>query len=359
LNREVPFLSSAPKRKVDHASAADPIQHIVVFFQENHTFDNYFGMFPGADGISGKTICLPQTPGSKVCVSPSHSSTLTPVDMNHDWNTAHEDYDGGKMDAFVYSEGNPLTMSYFDQTDLPRYWKAAQNYVLCDRYFTSVMSESLPNHLSLVAGTCGGIIDDTVPATVSFPPIFQQLDQKGISWKVYSSTTTWLQNFAYVQNSPAAKAKFVPASDVITDIQAGSLSDVSWIIGAPGGDEHPSENIQAGQNSVAGIVDSLGSGQYWDSVAIFVTWDDFGGFYDHVAPPQVDSYGYGFRVPCLIIAPYAKQGYIDSTVNDHTSILKFVEEQYGLTSLSTRDQAANGMQEAFDFSKPARVFQPI
>ena len=168
-----------------------------------------------------------------------------------------------------------------------------------------------------------------------------------------------VQNFAYVQNSPAAKAKFVPASDVITDIQAGSLSDVSWIIGAPGGDEHPSENIQAGQNSVAGIVDSLGSGQYWDSVAIFVTWDDFGGFYDHVAPPQVDSYGYGFRVPCLIIAPYAKQGYIDSTVNDHTSILKFVEEQYGLTSLSTRDQAANGMQEAFDFSKPARVFQPI
>ena len=338
------------------------IEKIVVVFQENHTFDNYFGTFPGANGIAGRSgICLPQKKGSAApCVSPFHSATLTPVDMNHNWTSAHQDYDGGKMDGFVYSEGNQATMCYFDKSDLPRYWKAAQQYVLCEDYFTSVMSESLPNHLSLVAGTCGGIIDDTIPKTVTFPPIFRQLDQKGISWKVYSSTSTWLQNFAYVQDTASAKANFLPAPQFLTDAEGGSLSDVSWIIGAPGGDEHPSADIQEGQNSVADdIVNNLGGGAYWDSVAIFVTWDDFGGFYDHVVPPQVDSYGYGFRVPCLVISPYSKQGYLDDTTNDHCSILKFIETRYGLSPLSTRDAAANDMSEAFDFTQKPRAFVPI
>jgi phospholipase C len=350
---------SRSSKKGGRQATADPIQNTIVFFQENHTFDNYFGTFPGADGASGvKGICLPSKKGSSSpCVSPFHSTTLTPVDMNHDWNSGHADYDGGKMDGFVYSEGNKATMCYFDGGDIPRYWKAAQQYVLCDRYFTSVMSESLPNHLSLVSGTCGGIIDDNVPAMVTFPPIFQQLDQRGISWKVYSSTTTWLQNFSYVQGSAEAKANFVPAGEIVTDIQNGTLSNVSWVIGAPGGDEHPTANVQLGMNSVADIINSIGNGKYWGSSAVFVTWDDYGGFYDHVVPQQVDQYGYGFRVPCLVVSPFAKQGYIDSTVNDHTSILKFIELRYGLTPLSTRDAAANGMMEAFDFTKPARAFQ--
>jgi len=349
-------------KKALPATDSSQIEKIVVVFQENHAFDNYFGTFPGADGIAGKSgICLPQKKGSATpCVSPFHSPSLTPADMNHNWSSAHQDYDGGKMDGFVYSEGNQATMCYFDQSDIPRYWTAAQQFVLCERYFTSVMSESLPNHLSLVAGTCGGIIDDNVPKTVSFPPIFQQLDQKGVSWKVYSSTTTWLQNFQYVQRTPKAKANFVAAAEFLTDVKEGTLSDVSWIIGAPGGDEHPSANIQTGQDAVAdGIVNNIGGGAYWDSAAIFVTWDDFGGFYDHVAPPQVDKYGYGFRVPCLVISPYAKQGYLDPATNDHTSILKFVENRYGLSPLSTRDAAANDMFEAFDFTQKPRAFEPI
>ena len=107
------------------------------------------------------------------------------------------------------------------------------------------------------------------------------------------------------------------------------------------------------------VVNGLGHSSYWNSLAIFITWDDYGGFYDHVAPPQVDQYGYGFRVPCLVISPYARQGFLDSTVNDHTSILKFVEARFGLNSLSARDAAANNFSEAFDFSKPARAFVPI
>ena len=353
--------SGAGQRVIEGRIAASSslIKNIVIVFQENHTFDNYFGTFPGADGTLGKNYCLPKTKGSKSCVSPFHDSNLTPVDMNHSWSSAHDDYDGGKMDGFIYSEGSQETMGYYDSGDLPSYWKAAQQYVLCDRYFTSVMSESLPNHLSLVAGTCGGIIDDNAPATIKFPPIFEQLDSAGISWKVYGSTT-WFQNFEYVQNTPAAKAKFVPPQQVVTDIQDGVLPQVSWIIGSAGGDEHPPQDIQTGQNYVAEqIVNGLGSGKYWDSIAIFVTWDCFGGFFDHVAPPQVDEYGYGFRVPCLVISPYAKEGFVDSTVNDHTSILKFIETRYGLSSLSTRDAAASDMSEAFDFGQAARVFQPV
>ena len=237
------------------------IENIVVVFQENHTFDNYFRTYPGANGIAGGSgICLPQKKGSPTpCLSPFHSPNLTPADMSHTWSVAHEDYDSGKMDGFVYSEGNQATMCYFDQSDIPRYWKAAQQYVLCDAYFTSVMSESLPNHLSLVAGTCGGIIDDTVPKTITFPPIFQQLDQKGISWKVYSSTVSWLKNFEYVQGSQTAMANFVPATEFVTDVKNKALSQVSWIIGAPGGDEHPSSDISVGQDSVANdIVNNLG-----------------------------------------------------------------------------------------------------
>ena len=339
---------------------SSPIQNIDIVLQESHTFDNYFGTYPGADGTAGKTYCLPDAPASKNCVAPYHDTSLTPVDMNHDWRAAHADYDSGKMDGFVYTEGNAETMGYYDGTDLPRYWKAAGSYVLCDRYFTSVMSESAPNHLFLLAGTAGGLTNDSVPRTLPFPPVFQGLDAAGVSWKVYSDTPSWYKSFAYVRDSPAAAGNFRSAASFASDAKAGRLSQVSWIIGAPGGDEHPSASIKSGENSVADdIVNVVGTTPYWSSAAIFVTWDDYGGFFDHVPPPQVDKYGYGFRVPCLVISPYAKTGFIDSTVNDHTSILKFVEVRYGLSPLSTRDAAANGLLEAFDFTQAPRPFVAI
>ncbi len=336
------------------------IKNIVIILQENHTFDNYFGTYPKSDGTTGKSICLPKSKGSisqTNCVSPYHDTNLTPVDMNHNWNSAHQDYDGGKMDGFVYSEGNKETMGYYEETDLEHYYAAADNYVLCDKYFTSVMSESAPNHLFLVAGSAGGIIDDKVPAKLDFPPIFQQLDQKGISWKVYGFTN-WYKSFAYVQDNCSTRNNFASSRSFDIDLKNGKVSRVSWIIGAPGGDEHPPANIQAGEESVASIVNSVGKSPYWNSVAIFVTWDDYGGFYDHVAPLQVDQFGYGFRVPCLIISPYARPGFVSSVVNDHTSILKFVEDNHGLSPLSTRDARANNLAEAFDFGS-ARSFVPI
>ena len=335
------------------------IERIVIVLQENHTFDNYFGTYPGVEGTLGKKICIPQVKGSKNCVAPFHNSNLTPQDLNHDWSAAHSDYDGGLMDGFVYSEGNSETMGYYERGDIPHYWNAADNYVLCDHYFTSVMSESAPNHLYLVAGTAGGLLNDRVPQTLGFPPIFEQLDQKGISWKVYGFTT-WYESFEYVQQNPSTQKNFAKADSFATDLNNGKLSQVSWVIGAPAGTEHPPQNIQTGEDSVANdIVNAVGSSALWSSAVVFVTWDDYGGFYDHLAPPQVDQFGYGFRVPCLVISPYARKGFIDSAVNDHTSILKFVENRFGLSPLSTRDAAANGLEEAFDFTKPARAFARI
>ena len=347
-------------RRGQAAGDITAIRNIVITFQENHTFDNYFGTYPGADGTAGKAYCLPDSPGSSNCVSPFHDTNLSPVDTSHNWKSAHADYDSGKMDGFVYTEGSSEVMGYYDGTDLGRYWKAAEANVLCDRYFSSVMSESAPNHLYLVAGTAGGLQDDNVPSSLRFPPIFQQLDSKGISWKVYSDNLSWYESFAYVKGSPATKGNFKSAASFSADAKAGQLSQVSWIIGAQGGDEHPSENIQTGENSVADdIVNVVGASPYWPSSAVFVTWDDFGGFFDHVPPPQVDKYGYGFRVPCLVISPYSKAGFIDSAVNDHTSILKFVETRFGLSPLSTRDAAANGLLEAFDFTQAPRPFTAI
>ena len=198
-----------------------------------------------------------------------------------------------------------------------------------------------------------------MPVTLPFPSVFESLDGAGISWKVYGFTS-WYERFAYVQKTPAARARFAPGNRFATDLASGNLPSVSWIVGAPGGDEHPPMNVQMGQNSVSNdIVNALGASPYWPSTAIFVTWDCYGGFYDHVPPPVVDEFGYGFRVPCLIISPYARSGWIDHTVNDHTSILRFIENRFGLNPLSTRDTAANGFGEVFDFTTPARPFQPI
>jgi phospholipase C len=354
------------RRPASNASASGPtgqgitaISKIVVVFQENHTLDNYFGTYPGVDGTAGKNLLLPPTIGGLPSVGPVHSTTVTPLDLNHNWNSAHADYDGGKMDGFVYSEGSETTLAYFDRSDIPRYWAAADRYVLCDRYFTSVMSESAPNHLFLVAGTAGGLKDDKVPATLPFPPIFQQLDQKGITWNVYSSSK-WMQSFAYVRQTPAARARFKAPSAFASDLGAGALADVSWIIGAAAGDEHPPANIQTGEAGVAdGVINALGRSPLWPSVAVFVTWDCYGGFYDHVPPPQVDAFGYGFRVPCLVVSPYARPAFIDHTVNDHTSILKFIETRYGLNPLTSRDAQANAFLEAFDFTSPPRPYEPI
>ena len=330
----------------------NPIKHVIVIIQENHTFDNYFGTYPGANGINA-SIALPTAPNSSDLVSPSHlSSAVPPLDLRHDREVALEAYGNGKMDGFVYAEKSNLTMGYFDYREIPYYWDYASQFVLADNYFTSVMGPSLPNLIYLFAGQSRGIDENVDNFTLNFPCIMDELDKEGISWRYYGVSNIF-PAFASFKNNQSRFANCLPTDQFFSDISEGKLADVVWIRNESFS-EHPPQNITIGQNFVVSLVNSVMEIPYWSSTAVFITWDDYGGWYDHVAPPQVDEAGYGFRVPLLIISPYAKRGIVDHALNDHTSILKFIETTYSLKPLATRDEKANNLMEAFDFSQPPR-----
>ncbi|TLY01023.1 MAG: alkaline phosphatase family protein [Thaumarchaeota archaeon] len=298
-----------------------PIQHVVVIVQENHSFDNYFGTYPDANGLP-PGVALPAKPNGTASVKPFPlNNDVPPRDICHSWGCAHAEFDGGKMDGFVYTAASVMTMGYFDYHQIPYYWDYASQYVLMDNYFSSVAGPSLPNHLYLVAGQSGGIVTNDRPTRLGFPSIFDELQTSGVSWRYYA------QLYASGWNPLPIFKSFVPNASLTKGMQ----------------------------DLVVGLVDQIMRSQYWRSTAVFITWDDYGGWYDHVPPPQVDKYGYGFRVPCLIISPYAKRGFIDPTLADHSSILKFIETLFNLQPIAARDAAASNLMEAFDFSQKARA----
>jgi phospholipase C len=319
----------------------NPITHIVIILQENHTYDNYFATYAG--GASNQ--CVPSALGGGTNVCQFSDSLLTPPDMCHIPVCASADYDGGNMDGFVYTENNTQTMGYYNSTELPFYYKMADNYVLADDYFSSYRGDSEPNHMYLTAGQ--------IPTSAE--PIFEQLDKAGITWKVYGDYA-YYENYSYIKSqSPSYNSThFALGPDFFTDLSNNNLPQVTYMIGAPGAnDEHPPKSIVTGEQAVAQVVDNLGESKYWSSLAIFITWDDYGGFYDHVIPPS----GFGFRVPCLIISPYAKQGFLDSIgPHDHTSILNFVQSTFGLGVLPGQRTGTSNMMEAFDFTQCPRNF---
>ena len=351
---------------------AIPIDYVVVIFQENRTFDNYFGTYPGANGIEGKNIELPvyaNSSGGKV--SPFHllytNFSNAPVkDLNHASEAARADYDNGKMDGFVYTEQSNLTMGYYDNSDIPYYWEYANQYVLMDNFFSSFMGPSLQNHLYLVAAQVGSAVKNNAGlyTDLTFPTIEDELDSKGISWKWYSYDSTlckkpelWnpLPCFRSFAQDSSRMNNLVPSDQFLADVSNGNLAHVSFVMPWEQVTEHPPEDSVKGQNYVVSLVNAIMNSTYWDRTAIFITWDDYGGFYDNVAPPQVDSNGLGFRVPCLVISPYAKQGFIDHTQNEFCSLLKFIENRWGLAPLTQRDENADNMLEAFNFNQKPRT----
>ncbi len=369
----------------------EKIRHVIWIMQENRTFDNYFGTFPGADGIPPAT-CLPKMPGSKECVAPFHMPDLFPLcDLPHEWEDAHAVYDNGKMDAFVWVEGTSYTMGYLDERDIPNYWAYARHYTLCDRFFSSQMGESLTNHLYMVAAQSGGLIHgiDTVeeaeairdghddPGGFSFEAVVHLLDRGHVSWKYYVETTPltggefppdangllghpnpkkfslWnpLPAFKKVRENPQTMARLADLKEYFSDLKQGTLPDVSFIVPAFDDSEHPPAAAQEGMWYVTTLINSLMESPYWNDSAVVLTWDDYGGFYDHVPPPEVDAYGLGPRVPGLVISPYAKPGYISHYIYDFTSALKFIEERYRLPHLAARDARATGLADCFDFNQ--------
>ena len=337
-----------------------PIKHLFIMVQENHTFDNYFGYYPGVNGLADAKPQL--NPNTTALVSPFEINKATiPKDLCHQPSCARTDYDNGSMDGFIKGEQNNETMGYFNPDLISDYWDYASQYVLMDNWYTPFMGPSLPNHIYLLAGQSGGITNNDVNITFSFPTIVDELDSAHVPWVYYagshSVTNGWNplpSSTTYKKDHPGL-TNLEETSDFPLDIQKPDFPSVAWLM--PESDdtsEHPPYNVTSGELAVVSEINDIMKSQYWSSSAIILTWDDYGGWYDNAAPPQVDQYGFGFRVPALIISPFAKHGFVDDTLSEHASTLKLIETLFNLPSLGTRDARANNLLEAFNFEQVPR-----
>lgn len=370
------------------AQPKTPIQHLVVLMQENHTFDNYFGTYPGADGIpSGVRMPVDPKNPSAGYVEPWHLGNTTITDLSHSSATWADQFNKGKMDGFVSAlmqrnQDGRIAMGYYDDRDLPYYWNLADNYVLFDRFFSSATDGSFGNHMYWVAAIPpvtdrGRALSEKLAGV---PTIFDRLQEAGVSWKFYvqnydpsityrnvgnagnrASQVVWvpLLNFDRFLDKPELFSHIVDLSQYYQDVRDGTLPAVAYIIPS-GASEHPPQYPASGERFTKTLLQELMRSSAWSSSAFMVMYDDWGGWYDHVSPPQVDKYGLGARVPVILVSPYARKGFIDHTQLDFTSVLKFIEANWGLATLAERDARANNFLTAFDFAQAPRqaVFLP-
>jgi phospholipase C len=405
----------SPKQTPADDSGIHKIKHVVIIMQENHSFDNYFGTYPGADGIPGlagnpgKVPCIPD-PQRGHCDSPYHETYVSGSGGPHFNSSAISDIDGGKMDGFAktaeQSGAGGLdtdkvgctvelqtscldVMGYYNQQEIPNYWTYAKDFVLQDHMFEPVLAWSEVSHLYMVSGwsaQCANAQPSSCTTDINFPElppdlsnallqeatgaalgialpanpvgefswtdITYLLHKYNVSWKYYIEAGTepdcetgamtclpvpqavtapsiWnpLPDFADVHEDNQL-TNITPSSQLSTDAKDGTLPSVSWVIPSGDDSEHAPANIEAGQSHVTNVINELMQSPDWDSTAIFVAWDDWGGYYDNVVPPKIDPEGYGLRVPGLVISPYAKQGYIDHQTLSFDAYLKFIEDDF-------------------------------
>jgi phospholipase C len=364
----------------------DAIRHVVFIIKENRTFDSYFGTFPGADGATSGTLSTGRV------IPLGHTPDRTPRDICHGWSCAVQAIDDGKMDKFdlipgCNVKGDFLCYTQFTQRDIPNYFAYAKNFVLADHMFSSLHGPSFPNHLYTVAAQSGGAIDNptsarwgcdaedtaSVPVLTSngghsnqypcfdFETLADSLQKAGIAWKYYAprqdeSGYIWLalDGIKQIRNSSLWTDDVVHHTQFVTDAQSGLLPAVSWLVPNYETSEHPPYSTCQGENWTVEQLNALMKGPAWSSTAVFLTWDDFGGFYDHVAPSSLDQYGLGPRVPLIIISPYAKKGFISHTNYEFSSFLKFAEVRWALRPLTERDARARDIFDSFDFAQPPR-----
>ena len=385
----------------------EKIQHFVFIMQENRSFDSYFGAYPGAEGTP-PGICLTDPTAGQQCEAPYHDTKNVNRGGPHGWDNAHGSIDNGLMDGFLIQsykgvsfggQGKPClppdpnctpgtnprdVMGWHDYREIPNYWDYAKLYVLQDAMFESVASYSLPAHLYMLAAQSGGYVASAgqrQPSTYNFPEITELLTSGQLDWKYYVTSGTepdtedgevvgsqsdvkqdplkytfWnpLPAFPAVMGDPREVSRLVDVSQFYADAARGTLPQVSWVIPSGAVSEHPPGGLQQGMEYVTGLVNAVMNSPDWSTTAIFISWDDWGGFYDHVPPPQIDKYGLGIRTPGIVISPYAKEGFIDHKTYSFESWLRIVEERFGVMPMTARDNKANDMIDAFDFTLQPR-----
>jgi phospholipase C len=361
------------------------INHVVVVMQENRSYDSYFARlhYQGQPASEVESLAGNPDPTGGRTIHPFLKTTECEVaDLNHSWNGTHQEWDGGKMDGFTAANVDPAnptgsrTMGYYDKGILPFYTGIANQFAVADRYFASTLTQTFPNRFYLLAGTSFGHIRNDAPPPGGFTQatVFRLLDAAHVSWKLYNSVFSVAQLFSDVQHDAS---HVVPISQYYTDAKNGTLPQVSFVESNPFGkvnvesDEHPPANVQVGQRFVHDVAQALVHSPNWSSAAMFLTYDEHGGFYDHVQPPAApkpDNIApmlkpgdtpaafdrYGIRVPAIVLSPYVKAHFVSHTVYDHTSILRFIETRFGLPTLTNRDAHADPMLGMFDFTTVSR-----
>ncbi|GGV18602.1 phospholipase C 4 [Streptomyces litmocidini] len=348
--------------------ATTPVQHFVYLMQGPRTFDNYFGTYPGADGIpagacQARTVDGPATD----CVRPYALHDKAPAPLSPSRSIITAQVNGGRMDGFVSAytrqgrDGTPV-MGHYDARDLPFSWAAADRYVLFDRFFSAVPYGTAAERSYWVSGAAPTAAGDR-------PTIFDRLQQAGVSWKFYvqdhrpdenartpgstQQVRVPLLGDARFLDDPALASHIVDLDQYYRDLDAGTLPSVAYI-SSSGSSETSARSVPAGQKLIRSLATQLALSRYWDSSALLWSYDGSGGWYDHVAPPSAADGPRGPRVPAVLISPYAPAGRVDHQVLDSSSALRFIEDNWNLEPLGGRVASATGLAAAFDFSAAPR-----
>ncbi len=382
------------------------IKHIVVIVQENRTFNDIFAGFNGADSsMYGYTHT-----GTKVRL---RAITFKGPDILHNWGNAMADWNGGRMNGFdrsIYANsGRPAgtyVYAYLQRGQVAPYWTMAREYTLADHMFPTMFGPTFTAHIDLIAsttnltageaevdgptgqpwgcdaprGTTTFLLnpqrvetgDGPFPCFTQYDTMAETLDAAGVTWKYYAPNVQYAGGrlwspFAAIRQvryGPDWRHIISPSRKVLTDAPNGRLAQVSWVIPDGANSDHAGNNSNRGPSWVASVVNAVGESPYWSTTAIIVLWDDWGGWYDRVPPPQLDFVGLGIRVPCIIISPYARSGYVSHTQYEFGSVLKFIEETFHLSALGPAsrgytDTRSTSLVDSFDFKQKPLTFKPI
>ncbi len=352
----------APISAAPYDTTRTPIQHVVIVMMENHSFDNMFGTYPAVAGGTNSAITS-QIQGVTNLLSVSKPPALTAVpdgtfstpNPTEGYGPYHADWNNGRMDGFAANSGIQ-SMTYFTSSQLAVEWDWAEEYAMGNMYFATYLSETSPNRLMSLAAYTPVTNDEGPPPFIPVnQSIFAELSQLGVSWGYYVNNPSGvpypLNYFSgidmYSKNMGSETAFFQELSN-------GSLPSVSWVMPVGGGSsgisQHPSDNVTYGEMWLLDAVNHVMSSRYWNSTAIFVTYDEGGGYYDQVPPPTLDGVQFGFRVPLIVISPYAKENYVSNTVLNHASLLAFIDYNWNLPPLNKLVADSNIPLDLFDFS---------